>query len=358
MDLTVNPSLLRVMRILRIGRLLRYFKGAKGIRRLLVALIISLPALFNIGTLLFLILFIYSILGMSSFGHVKKQGVLNDVVNFETFGNSMHILFRLATSAGWNDVLDSLMVRPPQCDLKYKDLPNGNCGNPWLAISFMVTFILFTFMIIVNMYIAIILENFNQAHQDEEMGVTDDDIRMFYSHWQRFDPTASQYIDYDQLWTFLDELEEPLRITKPDDITSSELDIPIKNGDKIHCGDVLLAALKHAKMRYLTETDLEGLATVVEQVERKLSSTFPVRTKDITITTTKRRLQEIKAVIIIQRQFRRWKTRTRKSKHSSMDTLPEQTESHVEPSSRVKCTHITVEEPSCRTSTEISNLKV
>ena len=61
---------------------------------MLFALIVSLPALFNIGALLALITFIYAIIGMTIFGHVKHQGALDDLVNFETFGRSMQLLFR------------------------------------------------------------------------------------------------------------------------------------------------------------------------------------------------------------------------------------------------------------------------
>jgi voltage-gated cation channel len=73
---------------------LKYFQAAKGIRKLLFALVVSLPALFNIGALLALLLFVYAILGMSLFGHVKQTGALNDMINFETFGRSMQLLFR------------------------------------------------------------------------------------------------------------------------------------------------------------------------------------------------------------------------------------------------------------------------
>ena len=90
-------------------------KSFLGIRKLLFALIVSLPALFNIGALLALITFIYAIIGMTLFGHVKHAGALNDQVNFETFGRSMQLLFRLTTSAGWNDVLEPLLVAPPYC---------------------------------------------------------------------------------------------------------------------------------------------------------------------------------------------------------------------------------------------------
>jgi hypothetical protein len=61
-------------------------------------LVVSLPALYNIGALLGLITFIYAIIGMSLFGHVKHQGTLDDMVNFETFGRSMQLLFRFVIS--------------------------------------------------------------------------------------------------------------------------------------------------------------------------------------------------------------------------------------------------------------------
>ena len=79
-----------------------YVQAAKGIRKLLFALIVSLPALFNIGALLALITFIYAIIGMTIFGHVKHQGAIDDLVNFETFGRSMQLLFRCRTSEHFN----------------------------------------------------------------------------------------------------------------------------------------------------------------------------------------------------------------------------------------------------------------
>merc|ERR1719361_2088296 len=151
----VSPTLLRVVRVFRIFRVLRVIKAARGIRRLMITLMVSIPALLNIAVLLFLGMVIFSILGMSSFMHVKQRDALNNMVNFETFPNSMLLLFRLMTSAGWNDVLDPLM-NEHDCNqpgtMTGED--EGDCGKQALAIIFFIAYIVVVFLIIINMYIA------------------------------------------------------------------------------------------------------------------------------------------------------------------------------------------------------------
>ena len=145
-----------VLPIFRIARLLRLLvEFAKGIRQLLWALMISLPALFNIGTLLFMVMFIYAIIGMSAFGHVKRAGELNDTVNFETFFSSLLLLFRLATGSGWNDIMEALLLGPPDCD-----------PSSFGAVVYLASYIMVVFLVIVNTYVAIILENVNRAQRD------------------------------------------------------------------------------------------------------------------------------------------------------------------------------------------------
>ena len=81
----VSPTLLRVVRVAKVGRVLRLIKGAKGIRTLLFSLVMSLPALLNICLLLFLVMFIFAVFGMSLFKNVQIRGGFNDVHNFKTF---------------------------------------------------------------------------------------------------------------------------------------------------------------------------------------------------------------------------------------------------------------------------------
>ncbi|XP_014771226.1 sodium channel protein 1 brain [Octopus bimaculoides] len=309
----MNPSLLRVARMFRIGRIIRLIKWAKGMRKLLFALVISLPALFNIGALLFLVMFIYTIIGMSSFGQIKLSGALNDQVNFQTFGKTFLLLVRLATSAGWNDILGPLLIQPPNCDPNYTTtstgekikLVNGDCGMPWLAISYMVSYIIIVFMIVFNMYIAVILENFNQAHAQEEVGITEDDLDMFYGVWEQYDPLATQFIKHDQLSDFIQDLDPPLKVKKPNNVAIATFDLPIVKGGHIHCLDILLALVKFALGGNLEET--EAFKRVRTQMEAKFDKIFPTREKSEIRTSTLQMRREEMAARILQRAWRRRK---------------------------------------------------
>ncbi|XP_062424764.1 sodium channel protein type 5 subunit alpha-like isoform X4 [Rhea pennata] len=297
-----SPTLFRVIRLARIGRILRLIRGAKGIRTLLFALMMSLPALFNIGLLLFLVMFIYAIFGMANFAYVKKEYGIDDMFNFQTFANSMLCLFQITTSAGWDGLLNPILnTGPPYCDpnLLNANGSKGDCGSPAVGILFFVTYIIISFLIVVNMYIAIILENFSVATEESTEPLSEDDFDMFYEIWEKFDPEATQFIEYSALSDFADALSEPLRIAKPNKIKLIAMDLPMVSGDRIHCLDILFAFTK----RVLGESgEMDALKI---QMEEKFMAANPSKISYEPITTTLRRKQEEVSAIVIQRAYRR-----------------------------------------------------
>ncbi|XP_076837536.1 sodium channel protein type 2 subunit alpha-like [Brachyhypopomus gauderio] len=310
----VSPTLFRVIRLARIGRVLRLIRAAKGIRTLLFALMMSLPALFNIGLLLFLVMFIYAIFGMANFAYVKKQGGIDDMFNFETFGNSMICLFQVTTSAGWDNLLDPILNNSPEeCDphvINTGTNTKGNCGNPSVGITFFVSYIIISFLIVVNMYIAIILENFSVATEESTEPLTEDDFEMFYEVWEKFDVEATHFIEFSKLSSFADALSDPLRIAKPNKIKLISMDLPMVSGDKIHCLDILFAFTK----RVLGESgEMDALK---QQMEEKFMMANPSKISYQPITTTLRRKQEEVSAVVIQRAYRRHLVRQR-MKHAS-----------------------------------------
>uniref|UniRef100_A0A8C3IFE8 Sodium voltage-gated channel alpha subunit 2 n=1 Tax=Chrysemys picta bellii TaxID=8478 RepID=A0A8C3IFE8_CHRPI len=285
----VSPTLFRVIRLARIGRILRLIKGAKGIRTLLFALMMSLPALFNIGLLLFLVMFIYAIFGMSNFAYVKREVGIDDMFNFETFGNSMICLFQITTSAGWDGLLAPILNSgEPDCD-PYKDHPGssvkGDCGNPSVGIFFFVSYIIISFL---------------------------DDFEMFYEVWEKFDPDATQFIEFSKLSDFAASLDPPLLLAKPNKVQLIAMDLPMVSGDRIHCLDILFAFTK----RVLGESG--EMDTLRIQMEDRFMAANPSKVSYEPITTTLKRKQEEVSAVIIQRAFRRYLLKQKLKKVSSM----------------------------------------
>uniref|UniRef100_A0A4W6BSL9 Sodium channel protein n=1 Tax=Lates calcarifer TaxID=8187 RepID=A0A4W6BSL9_LATCA len=312
----VSPTLFRVIRLARIGRILRLIKGAKGIRTLLFALMMSLPALFNIGLLLFLVMFIYAIFGMSNFAYVKREAGIDDMFNFETFGNSMICLFQITTSAGWDGLLAPILnKREPDCDSQMEHPGNsykGNCGNPSVGIFFFVSYIIICFLIVVNMYIAVILENFSVATEESAEPLSEDDFEMFYEVWERFDPDATQFMEYSKLSDFADALDPPLRMPKPNMIQLISMDLPMVSGERIHCLDILFAFTKRVLGEGGEMDVLRG------QMEERFMASNPSKVSYEPITTTLRRKQEDMSAIVIQRAFRRYMIRLAMKKASAL----------------------------------------
>ncbi|XP_068610361.1 sodium channel protein type 4 subunit alpha A [Brachionichthys hirsutus] len=298
----VSPTLFRVIRLARIGRILRLIKGAKGIRTLLFALMMSLPALFNIGLLLFLIMFIFSIFGMSNFAYVKKEAGIDDIFNFETFGGSIICLFEITTSAGWDKLLLPMLNKePPDCDPDFENPGTdvkGNCGSPAMGVIFFCGYIIVSFLVVVNMYIAIILENFNVAQEESSDALCEEDFEMFNETWEKFDTDGTQFIEYSRLSDFCDALQAPLRVAKPNRLRLIEMDLPLVIGDRIHCLDVLLAVTQAVL------GDTVEMVAMRESIQAKFILSNPTSDSFAPITTTVRHKEEQIAAVVIQRAYR------------------------------------------------------
>ena len=248
---------------------------------------------------------------MTQFGNIRHTSFLDDITNFETFFRSMILLFRLTTAGGWNDVLEP-MLNDDNCNSTHRIMPDGtakavtggDCANPGLSIFYMATYIIITYLIIINMYIAVILENFNQAHEQEEVGITEDDFEMFYVVWERYDPHATQFIKCEHLSDLVSDLEEPLGIPKPNEIALVAFDLPIMEGEKMHCLDILVALVKHV-LGSVEET--EEFMMLKDQIDEKYRRTFPTRVTMVTISSTMRRKKEDVAAKTLQRAWRKIK---------------------------------------------------
>nr|XP_036851965.1 sodium channel protein type 7 subunit alpha isoform X1 [Manis javanica]XP_036851966.1 sodium channel protein type 7 subunit alpha isoform X1 [Manis javanica] len=303
----VPPSLVRLVLLTRVAHILRPGKGPKVFHRLLLPLMLSLPALLNFSLLIFLVMFVYAIFGMYNFAYVKKEAGIDDVSNFETFGSSMLCLFQVTVFAGWDGMLSAIFSSKwSDCDpdkINPGTQVRGDCGNPTVGIIYFVSYILISWLIIVNMYIVVVMEFLTISSKKEANTLSEDDFRKFFQVWKRFDPDKTQYIDSSKLSDFVAALDPPLFVAKPNKGQLVAMDLPMAAGDRIHCLDILLALAKR-----VMDKDVK-LEKVFSELESGLLLADPFKITYEPITTTLKRKQEAVSATIIQRAYKSYRLR-------------------------------------------------
>lgn len=97
-----------VIRSFRIARLFQFFKRNRSLKSTFQTFMVTLPSMVNIGTLMILIVFIYSILGVYLFAGVKRSGDLNEYANFESVVTGFITLIRITTGERWPNIMQAL----------------------------------------------------------------------------------------------------------------------------------------------------------------------------------------------------------------------------------------------------------
>lgn len=103
-DLATTSDLpfLPLLRMLRVARMFRLIPRARGLNVLMQTLVFSIPALANVGSVLFLFLFVFAVVGMNLFGSVKPGKYLDANANFGDVGTALLTLFRMITGESWD----------------------------------------------------------------------------------------------------------------------------------------------------------------------------------------------------------------------------------------------------------------
>ncbi|XP_015927284.1 sodium channel protein 1 brain isoform X4 [Parasteatoda tepidariorum] len=297
-------AFLFAFRITRVFDLLQLTDVFVSLRLLMYATIASIPSLLNLCLLLFIIHFIYAIVGIALFGYVKHSGYLNTQSNFERIQNALLVLFRLTTSEGWEKVYEGLSIEPPQCVYHiYTDhIWTSNCGNKVAAAIFLVSFIFWTNIILVNIFIAVILDNYKAAISEEQDIFKERNLILFNKTWRKYDPTGTQFIHIEKLPTFLDELTRDLRVAKPNGIAIAYMELPITTANQVHSLEVLQGILK-VKSGRVEDTDV--FVALRNQMHLRYERMFPELKGSRFIFTTMELKRRNYAAKILQMNFKK-----------------------------------------------------
>jgi voltage-gated sodium channel type IV alpha len=84
----------------------KFFKGLKQMRIIFATVINTVSSLVNVGSLLFLIIYVYAVIGISLFANTKMSADQDERVNFQNLTNAFLTLIQIATGENWDVLLN------------------------------------------------------------------------------------------------------------------------------------------------------------------------------------------------------------------------------------------------------------
>ncbi|CAM9262063.1 unnamed protein product, partial [Lampetra planeri] len=158
------------------------------LKMLLLTVVVSMYKSFFIIVGMFLLLLCYAFAGVVLFGTVKYGENINRHANFSTAGKAITVLFRIVTGEDWNKIMHDCMVLPPFCTPSRVNYWETDCGNYAGALLYFCSFYVIIAYIMLNLLVAIIVENFSLFYSTEEDQLLSyNDLRHFQITWNMVD---------------------------------------------------------------------------------------------------------------------------------------------------------------------------
>uniref|UniRef100_A0A8C5BJC2 Voltage-dependent L-type calcium channel subunit alpha-1C n=1 Tax=Gadus morhua TaxID=8049 RepID=A0A8C5BJC2_GADMO len=306
-------------RLFRVMRLVKLLSRGEGIRTLLWTFIKSFQALPYVALLIVMLFFIYAVIGMQMFGKIalKDESHINRNNNFQTFPQAVLLLFRCATGEAWQEIM--LDCEPVQsCE---KGSTNGNssltvedCGSHF-AIFYFVSFYMLCAFLIINLFVAVIMDNFDYLTRDWSI-LGPHHLDEFKRIWAEYDPEAKGRIKHLDVVTLLRRIQPPLGFGKlcPHRVACKRLvsmNMPL-NSDGTVMFNATLFALVRTALRIKTDGNLEQaneeLRAIVKKIWKRTSMKLldqvvpPAGDDEVTVG-------KFYATFLIQEYFRKFKKR-------------------------------------------------
>jgi len=189
----LNSGAISVVRVFRVARSVRLMKMVPGLSRLFRTLITTLPSIINIGILIIIFLFMFAILGRQLFFRVEKtDGGFSPSLNYDTVENGMLSLWIAMTGDAWEEQM-------------YGATREG--GTSWAPLYF-VLFMLIMAYVMVELFLAAILENFENAKDEDDIAA--EELSQWRDHWQEMDPKGSGFLPPDRVASIILYEDRPL----------------------------------------------------------------------------------------------------------------------------------------------------
>ncbi len=136
--LPATGELATIARLARLMRVLRLVSALPELRLIVATLIRSIPSMGHVVLLMSILFYVYAVAGYHLFHEI-------DPTHWRTLGISLLSLFRIVTLEDWTDIMYAAMA------------------HHWWAWTYFVSFVIFGTFVVVNLFIAVVINNLEEA---------------------------------------------------------------------------------------------------------------------------------------------------------------------------------------------------
>ncbi|XP_030879408.1 voltage-dependent R-type calcium channel subunit alpha-1E [Leptonychotes weddellii] len=242
------------LKLFRAARLIKLLRQGYTIRILLWTFVQSFKALPYVCLLIAMLFFIYAIIGMQVFGNIKldEESHINRHNNFRSFFGSLMLLFRSATGEAWQEIMLSCLGEKgcePDTTAPSGQNENERCGTD-LAYVYFVSFIFFCSFLMLNLFVAVIMDNFEYLTRDSSI-LGPHHLDEFVRVWAEYDRAACGRIPYKDMYKLVRVISPPLGLGKncPYRVACKRLvlmNMPVAEDMTVHFTSTLMALIRTA----------------------------------------------------------------------------------------------------------------
>ncbi|XP_029395077.1 voltage-dependent R-type calcium channel subunit alpha-1E isoform X4 [Mus pahari] len=242
------------LKLFRAARLIKLLRQGYTIRILLWTFVQSFKALPYVCLLIAMLFFIYAIIGMQVFGNIKldEESHINRHNNFRSFFGSLMLLFRSATGEAWQEIMLSCLGEKgcePDTTAPSGQNEGERCGTD-LAYVYFVSFIFFCSFLMLNLFVAVIMDNFEYLTRDSSI-LGPHHLDEFVRVWAEYDRAACGRIHYTEMYEMLTLMSPPLGLGKrcPSKVAYKRLvlmNMPVAEDMTVHFTSTLMALIRTA----------------------------------------------------------------------------------------------------------------
>ncbi|XP_029395075.1 voltage-dependent R-type calcium channel subunit alpha-1E isoform X2 [Mus pahari] len=242
------------LKLFRAARLIKLLRQGYTIRILLWTFVQSFKALPYVCLLIAMLFFIYAIIGMQVFGNIKldEESHINRHNNFRSFFGSLMLLFRSATGEAWQEIMLSCLGEKgcePDTTAPSGQNEGERCGTD-LAYVYFVSFIFFCSFLMLNLFVAVIMDNFEYLTRDSSI-LGPHHLDEFVRVWAEYDRAACGRIPYKDMYKLVRVISPPLGLGEncPYRVACKRLvlmNMPVAEDMTVHFTSTLMALIRTA----------------------------------------------------------------------------------------------------------------